>query len=92
MAPGAVRTNLLSGVAESHWSGPILSVLGNALTRAIGVTADDCGEYMWHGLYAGAKGWFRRNRHGEDVGDKNMWSTPEAKEKLWEHSLKETSV
>ena len=76
----------------SHWSGRVLGPLTSALTCVIGVPADDCGEYMWHGLYASTKGWYRRNRHGEDIGDKNMWSTPEAKEKLWEHTLRETSA
>lgn len=92
MAPGLVQTNLFNGGANSHWSKPILNPLVSALTYALGVTTDDCGEYMWHGLYASTRGWFRYNRHGENVGDKNMWSTPEAKEKLWEHTLKETSV
>ncbi|GJE87538.1 NAD(P)-dependent dehydrogenase [Phanerochaete sordida] len=91
-APGAVDTNLVHGLTKSHWSGRILHPLSSALLRVFGTSADDCGDYMWHGLYAGTQGWYRRNRHGEDVGDRNMWSTTEAKYKLWEHTLRTTSV
>ena len=68
-----------------------MSPLAHGIARLAGVSGDDCAEYMWRGLYAGQKGWFRRDRHGEDVGTKNLHSSEESRQKLWEHTLEETS-
>ena len=46
---------------------------------------------MWHGLHAGDKGMFRRDSRGEDIGEKKMFTSEEVLEKVWEHSLEETS-
>lgn len=85
MDPGPVRTSLAKGL------GPILGTLTNALGRVIGISPEECGQYMWHGLYGSKAGMSRRNKYGEDVGEKNLWSPPEGKEKLWAHTLDETS-
>lgn len=66
---------------------PLMSVLGYAL----GVSADECAEYMWRGMFASGKGWSRWSKHGEDFGEKNLWSAPEAQEKVWKHTLEATS-
>ena len=63
----------------------------NGLGRLVCVSPQECGEYMWRGLYASQAGMSRRNRHGGDIGDKNFWSPPEAKEKVWAHTLEETA-
>lgn len=86
-----MRTPIFDGIAQAHWAGRLLAPLAHGLGRVVGVAPDECAAYMWRGLYAGEKGWFRRDRHGEDVGAKNMWSPPGAKEKIWEHTLAETS-
>lgn len=91
-APGLVQTNIFEGITKPYRLGRLFSPLVSALSCVVGVSADDCAEYMWHGLYAVTQGWSRRNPRGEDVGAKYMWSTPEAKQKLWDHTLSETSV
>jgi hypothetical protein len=91
IAPGIVRTPLAKGLTNSHWSGRILTPLTDALGHLIGKSADECAEYMWRGLYASQKGYFRYSQYGEEVGDKNLHSTPESKQKVWEHTLEETS-
>ena len=92
MAPGVVATPLAKGLAGSHWAGCVLAPLTDGLARMIGVSPVDCGEYMWHGIYSAKAGSANRlDKHGEDIGDKNLWSPPGAKEKVWEHTLEETS-
>ena len=91
MAPGVVSTPIAKGLFNSHWAGRVLAPMTDGLARLVGVSPEDCGEYMWHGLYAAQAGWSRRDRHGEDVGNKNLWSPEGAKEKIWEHTLEETS-
>lgn len=86
-----MRTSLANGLAKSHWAGPVLGPLTNGLGHLIGVSPDECAAYMWYGMYAAQKGMYRRNRHGEDIGDKNLWSPPGVKEKVWDHTLEETS-
>ena len=91
IAPGIVRTALTRG-QSGDWLMNAFYPLTTALGYVLGNSADDCGEYMWHGVYgakAGTAGRF--NRHGEDIGDRYLWSPPGAKEKVWEHTLKETS-
>ena len=53
-----------------------------------GVSVESCAEYMWHGLYAGKTGWYRRDSHGEDLKAKLV--SPELRSKVWEHSLEVT--
>ena len=65
---------------------PLVKILG----CVAGVSTDDSGEYMWHGLHAGEKGMFRRDSRGEDIGEKKMFTSEEVLERVWEHSLEET--
>lgn len=91
IAPGVVRTPIIYSLGRENalmsLTNPLISILGYAL----GVSADECAEYMWRGMFASGKGWSRWSKHGEDVGNKNLWSTPEAQEKVWKHTLDATS-
>ena len=91
MAPGVVNSSLGRGLRDSHWAGRVLEPMAYGLARLIAVSPEDCGEYMWNGLYAAKAGWSRRDKHGEDVGDKNLWAPEGAKETVWEHTLAATS-
>ncbi|KAI0796240.1 NAD(P)-binding protein [Irpex lacteus] len=84
--PGFVNTGIASSSDDwkMRWLSPVASVLG----RVAGVSPETCGEYMWHGAYAGKAGWFRKDNHGEDVPPKSI--SPELRNKLWEHTLEIT--
>lgn len=90
IAPGFVRTGLMKG-QSNDWLMRAFSPLTSALGYLAANSADDCGEYMWHALYSGDKGVFRRDNQGNDIGDRKLFSSEEAKTKLWDHSLSETS-
>lgn len=87
--PGAVRTGLLYG--SSDWRLRMLSPLTALLGRVVGVSGDDCAEYMWKGVYAGKSGWFRRGQYGEEVKSKSAQYPVGAQTQLWDHTLKATS-
>lgn len=91
IAPGRVQTPIYHGLTQSHWTGRVLGPLSVALSHVIASPPEDTAEYMWRGLYVGEKGWFRRNRHGEDIGERKLYSNEESKEKLWAHTLETTS-
>ncbi|KAF9049367.1 hypothetical protein BDZ89DRAFT_1248196, partial [Hymenopellis radicata] len=40
----------------------------------------------------GKKGWYRRDKHGDDIGFKNYNLPEESKKALWEHSWSITDV
>lgn len=92
MAPGFVSTPLSKSLARSNWAGPVLALIYDGLASVFSVSPLDCGEYMWHGVYAAKSAVAGRfDRHGEDIGDKKLFTVPEAKEKVWMHTLEETS-
>ncbi|KAI0340821.1 NAD-P-binding protein [Trametopsis cervina] len=68
--PGAVRTNLMYG--SDDWKIRLFSPLTAIVGRAFGVSAEDCAEYMWKGMYEGKNGWFRRDSHGEVLGGESL--------------------
>ena len=47
---------------------------------------------MLNALLAGDKGFFRRGARGELLGKKGYYVTEEAKKRLWEHTVKVTTV
>lgn len=93
--PGGVRTNLLK-VSDSMLLRTINIIL--PLLRPITVSQDECGEYLWSGLYritadAGSgdiPGAYRIGSKGEDLGMKNYYGTPEKRKALWERTSRET--
>ncbi|TDL26766.1 NAD(P)-binding protein [Rickenella mellea] len=94
--PGNVRTNLLKA------SDSVLLRASNIflpLLYPITVSQDECGEYLWSGLYriaasgagsAGVRGAYRIGSKGEDLGKMKYFGTPEQRKALWEHTIKET--
>lgn len=63
------------------------------LAYPFSVSADDCAEYMLRALLEGEKGPFRRGAKGEVLGKgSGYFSTEEAKQKLWEHTIEVTAV
>ncbi|THH15924.1 hypothetical protein EW146_g4632 [Bondarzewia mesenterica] len=96
-SPGAVRTNLLKA-SDSMLLHAINIIL--PLLWPITVSQDECGEYLWSGLYrsvAGAgsgsiPGAYRIGSKGEDLGMKRYFGTPEKRKALWEHTAKVTNT
>lgn len=86
--PGPVRSGLASK-AETGWIRTLAPVL-NALTYPISASAESSGEYLLAGLLRSGKGSWRIGAKGEDLG-KSKYSE-EVRQKVWEHSLKETDV
>jgi len=64
------------------------------------VSQDECGEYLWSGLYsitasAGSgeiPGSYRIGSKGEDLGMKSYFGTPEKRKALWEQTCKDTNT
>ena len=90
IAPGVVRTNLTHG-QPGDWMLRAFTPLTTVLGYVAGISADDSGEYMWSGIHAGDKGMFRRGQRGEDIGDKKLFTSEDVLEKVWAHTLEETS-
>ncbi|KAI0089225.1 hypothetical protein BDY19DRAFT_985179 [Irpex rosettiformis] len=84
--PGIVRTRLLNGTDD--WKLRMLSPLAHLAGYFAGVSTETCAEYMWHGLYAGKAGWFRRDNYGVDLKAKPV--SAEIRSKVWDHSLEVT--
>jgi hypothetical protein len=95
--PGAVRTNLLKA-SDSMLLRAIDVIL--PLLWPVTVSQDECGEYLWSGLYrieagvgsCGIPGAYRITRKGQDMGMKNYLVTPELRKALWERTAKETNT
>ncbi|EIN08975.1 NAD(P)-binding protein [Punctularia strigosozonata HHB-11173 SS5] len=89
MHPGVVRTPLLKP------SNPILKLfypLFIALLWPVSVSQANSGEFVMYSLLRGDKGSFRRNGKGNDIGEKNLNTSEEARHALWEHTSAETNV
>ncbi|KAG7091789.1 putative secondary metabolism biosynthetic enzyme [Marasmius oreades] len=91
--PGWVDTGYLSNAESSFLrftSRAIWPVLRPFL-RPFFFTPQEAGENMLHGLLTTAKeprAW-RLNQHGEDMGTKRHYGTPEERKALWEHTIEE---
>jgi hypothetical protein len=46
---------------------------------------------LW-ALFDGEKGVFRRDSHGNDIGNENYHGSEEARKKLWEHTVEAVKV
>ncbi|EIN08968.1 NAD(P)-binding protein [Punctularia strigosozonata HHB-11173 SS5] len=87
--PGVVRTPLLKA------TNPLLrpfNPLMTGLLYPISHAPADTGEFMLYNMLQSNEGWFRRGDTGEDMGKKKYYSTDEGREKLWEHTVKETGT
>lgn len=88
--PGAVRSSLMSS-SESpliRASSSVVMTLAYPLLTSV----EDSGEYMLHGLLNATKGSFRVGSRGENMGLKRYFGSPEARKKLWEHTVSEIQV
>ncbi|KII87968.1 hypothetical protein PLICRDRAFT_176717 [Plicaturopsis crispa FD-325 SS-3] len=87
--PGAVRTSLInptSGIMK-YTLAPVLIVL----VYPFSLSLQESGEYMLRGLLSSEKGANYKGPKAEDV-IRNSSSTPETRQKLWDHTLETTSV
>ncbi|KII87958.1 hypothetical protein PLICRDRAFT_42507 [Plicaturopsis crispa FD-325 SS-3] len=87
--PGGVRTPLLrttKGVAK-YTIGPVI----HALLYPFTISQEESGEYMLRGLLSSEKGVNYKGSRAEDLG-RNPSSTPEARKKLWDHTVEATNV
>lgn len=89
IGPGVVRTGIIS--ASNDWKLRLMSPLATVIGHLAGISPEECGENMWRGLYAAKAGWARMDSHGDEVQQKSSPYPAEAKEQLWEHTLKATS-
>lgn len=88
--PGIVRTPLIQA---KHWALRPFNPLIYALAYPFTVSADECAEYMLHALLEGEKGSHRRGAKGELLEEgPGYFSTEEARQKLWDHTVEVTTV
>lgn len=88
--PGAVRTSLMAS-SDTKWiraSSPLAFGLLYPFTTSL----QETGEYMLHGLLNRKEGFWRVGSRAEDLGMKNYFGSEEARKKLWEHTVKATTV
>ncbi|TFY69666.1 hypothetical protein EVG20_g3054 [Dentipellis fragilis] len=94
-SPGAVRTNLLKA-SDSFVLHAIDVVL--PLLTPVTVSQDECGEYLWSGLYRSVPtlgsgsivGAYRIDSQGRDLGTKRYYGSPEKRIAVWKHTLQAT--
>jgi len=85
--PGVVRTPL---TRARHWALKPFNPLFQVLLYPFSISQDDCAEWMLYALLDGKKGAFRRDEKGDDIGKKSLYTSEEARKKLWEHTLEVT--
>jgi NAD(P)-dependent dehydrogenase (short-subunit alcohol dehydrogenase family) len=78
--PGAVRTQLIDSLP--FWA---RLPLKGAMAIGLGVSPDDCAEYMIHGMFGTDKGCRYVNNKGEAVTKKKV-PQEEMVQKVWEHT------
>ncbi|KAJ7587335.1 hypothetical protein C8J56DRAFT_77975 [Mycena floridula] len=86
--PGVARTNSFQK-AETwwlRWSGPLFW----AMLSLKAVSATDCAEYMWYGLFNHKKGSFRIGARGEEILPLGHIASEEDRKRLWDHTVLET--
>ena len=88
--PGVVDTPILW--VKTHWILRPLNALLIALLYPFTVSRQECGEWMWHGMFISEKGFSRRGSNGSDIGKKGYYGTPEAVKALWDHTVEVTNV
>lgn len=88
--PGGVRTGILK---PKHWALKPLYLLLYGLLYPFTVSPDDCAKHMLRAFLEGENGSFRRGAKGEILGKgTGYFSTEEAKQKLWDHTVEATTV
>jgi hypothetical protein len=60
------------------------------LFRLLGVTIEECGEYLLYGFMRAPAGASRIDSKGEDLNGKGLYTGDEVREKLWAHTVVET--
>jgi hypothetical protein len=86
--PGNVRGPIWK--VSNHWALSPVNGLIFALLYPFSVSLKVCGEYMWYGVMQSGDGYSRRGPKGEDIGNKNNFSTEEVRKRLWEHTVEVT--
>ena len=90
MYPGYVRTGF---ILPKHWALRPFHPVINGLVYPISISVNESAEYHLHTLLNGESGAFRRGPKG-DVLEKgsDYFSTEDARTRLWDHTLKATTV
>lgn len=87
-SPGIVLSSL---VKFDHWAlKPLLSLI-KGLLYPFSYSIHDSGEQQLHNLLAGENGSFRRGPKG-GLATSRLYSTEEARKRLWEHTVEATRV
>ncbi|KAF9002961.1 hypothetical protein BDQ17DRAFT_1242511 [Cyathus striatus] len=96
-APGAVRTGILKA-SDS----PILNAMHYILPlmRPFTVSQDECGEFLWKGLYnttttkgsGTIPGVYRIDSKGNDLGMAKYFGSPEERKALWKRTCEVVGV
>lgn len=84
--PGFVRT----GLADSLPFYARIPLKG-LMKLGVGTSAENCAEYMLHGMLGTEKGWRCINSNGETVNKKKP-TTEDMIQKVWEHTSKMISI
>lgn len=60
------------------------------LIRPFSVAPEECGQYMWNGIYntATAPGAWRTGSTGEDLKKKRYFGDESQRKAVWEHTVK----
>ncbi|TFK25438.1 NAD(P)-binding protein [Coprinopsis marcescibilis] len=87
--PGFVNTNLASNSpsASIRAFAFLMDIMSPLIT-----TQDECGEYMWNGVFQHTSGVFRTDSHGENMHNKRYYGNEDQRRRLWEHTSKVTNV
>ena len=83
-----MRTSLAA--ASTSTTLRLLSPVLTGLTHLIGVSKEDCADYMLHALYTAPPGAYRFNNHGDDLKGKNVYHAEKEREALWAHTAEAT--
>jgi hypothetical protein len=84
-------TSLLTGSPSFFLR--LIGPVANLIFALFGKTPVECGAFMWYGLLKAPQGGsMRMGENGENIGRKNYNGRPEARQKLWEHSVKATNI
>lgn len=67
----------------------MMGSLMQVLMYPIATAPDTCAEHMLYALLRRGAGPSRRDNKGDDMGKKRYYGSDEAREKLWNHTVKE---
>jgi len=89
-APGIVRTSLARN--SDSWITRSSGALAYTLLYPFSFSPEECGERHVYAMLRNGNGAFRVGSMGEDIGMKRYFGSPEARKKLWEHTIAATTV